>query len=170
MEVLNKSERRKSFVFFLLFFVITVVILIVAIFFNVAFPFVENRLLKNENEKMKQEMQIQNQFSFELERVKSAVDSIGVVGQNDFFNEKLALSVLADMYKQLPKDSLQNKTMYNNTIMTYKSLIDAKKEIKHLSINQATMDSLSQINQVLKEEYEKIKTDLEVCRQLYQAQ
>lgn len=119
---------------------------------------------------MKQEMQIQDDFSFQLERVKNAVDSMGVAGQNDFFNEKLALSVLADMYKQLPKDSLQNKTMYNNTIMTYKSLIDAKKEIKHLSMNQSTMDSLSNINKVLKEEYEKMKTDLEVCKQLYQAQ
>lgn len=170
MEVLNKSERRKSFLFFLLFFVLTVVLLVGAIFFNVAFPFVENELLKKENQKMKQEMQIQDDFSFQLERVKNAVDSMGVAGQNDFFNEKLALSVLADMYKQLPKDSLQNKTMYNNTIMTYKSLIDAKKEIKHLSLNQSTMDSLSNINKVLKEEYEKMKTDLEVCKQLYQAQ
>lgn len=170
MEVLNKSERRKSFLFFLLFFILTTILLIWAVFFNVAFPFVENELLKKENQKLKQEMQIQDDFSFQLERVKNAVDSMGVAGQNDFFNEKLALSVLADMYKQLPKDSVQNKTMYNNTIMTYKSLIDAKKEIKHLSLNQATMDSLSHINKVLKEEYEKMKIDLEVCKQLYQAQ
>ena len=119
---------------------------------------------------MKQEMEIQNRFSFQLEQVKGAVDSIGVAGQNDYFNEKLALSVLADMYKQLPKDSLQNKTMYNNTIMTYKSLIDAKKEIKHLSMNRETMDSLSSLNKALKEEYDKMKTDLEVCRQIYQSQ
>ena len=151
MEVLNKTERRKSFLI-------------------VAFPFVENQLLKKENQKMKQEMEIQNRFSFQLEQVKGAVDSIGIAGQNDYFNEKLALSVLADMYKQLPKDSLQNKTMYNNTIMTYKSLIDAKKEIKHLSMNRETMDSLSSLNKALKEEYDKMKTDLEVCRQIYQSQ
>ena len=170
MEVLNKTERRKSFLFFLVFFCLTMGLLLIAVFFNVAFPFVENQLLKKENQKMKQEMEIQNRFSFQLEQVKGAVDSIGIAGQNDYFNEKLALSVLADMYKQLPKDSLQNKTMYNNTIMTYKSLIDAKKEIKHLSMNRETMDSLSSLNKALKEEYDKMKTDLEVCRQIYQSQ
>lgn len=54
--------------------------------------------------------------------------------------------------------------------MTYKSLIDAKKEIKHLSMNRETMDSLSSLNKALKEEYDKMKTDLEVCRQIYQSQ
>ena len=170
MEVLNKTERRKSFLFFLVFFGLTMGLLLIAPFFKVAFPFVENQLLKKENQKMKQEMEIQNRFSFQLEQVKGAVDSIGIAGQNDYFNEKLALSVLADMYKQLPKDSLQNKTMYNNTIMTYKSLIDAKKEIKHVSMNRETMDSLSSLNKALKEEYDKMKTDLEVCRQIYQSQ
>ena len=153
MEVLNKTERRKSFLFFLVFFGLTMGLLLIAVFFNVAFPFVENQLLKKENQKMKQEMEIQNRFSFQLEQVKGAVDSIGIAGQNDYFNEKLALSVLADMYKQLPKDSLQNKTMYNNTIMT-----------------RETMDSLSSLNKALKEEYDKMKTDLEVCRQIYQSQ
>nr|WP_260390349.1 hypothetical protein [Ornithobacterium rhinotracheale] len=60
--------------------------------------------------------------------------------------------------------------MYNNTIIAYKQLIDAKKQIKQLSIEQKTMDSLSTINKKLKEEYDKIKIDLEVCKQLYQVQ
>jgi len=170
MEVLNKKQRSRAYWFFVLFFVITVAMLITAVFFNTYFPFKENSLLKKENAKIHKEMETQDKFSFQLEKVKSAVDSIGVAGQNDFFNEKLALSILADMYKQLPKDTLQNKNMYNNTIMTYKDLIDAKKQIKQLSGNQALMDSLSTINKTLKEEYDKMKTDLEVCRQLYQAQ
>jgi len=82
MEVLNKTERRKSFLFFLVFFGLTMGLLLIAVFFNVAFPFVENQLLKKENQKMKQEMEIQNRFSFQLEQVKGAVDSIGIAGQN----------------------------------------------------------------------------------------
>jgi hypothetical protein len=170
MEVLNKKQRGRAYWFFVLFFIITVSVLVIAVFFNAYFPFKENSLLKVENTKMKKEMETQDKFSFQLEKVKVAVDSIGVAGQNDFFNEKLALSILADMYKQLPKDTLKNKNMYNNTIMAYKDLIDAKKQIKQLSANQATMDSLSTINKTLKAEYDKMKTDLEVCRQLYQAQ
>lgn len=45
-----------------------------------------------------------------------------------------------------------------------------QKQIKQLSGNQMTMDSLSSINKTLKAEYDKMKIDLEVCRQLYQAQ
>jgi hypothetical protein len=48
--------------------------------------------------------------------------------------------------------------------------VDAKKQIKQLSGNQMTMDSLSTINKTLKAEYDKVRTDLDVCRQLYQAQ
>ncbi|MCS3870657.1 hypothetical protein J3D55_003573 [Chryseobacterium ginsenosidimutans] len=170
MEVLNKNQRRSAYWFFVLFFLLTVSVLVTAVFFNAYFPFKENSLLKNENAKMRKEMETQDKFSFQLEKVKLAVDSIGAPKQNDFFNEKLALSILADMYKQLPKDTLKNKNMYNNTIMTYKDLIDAKKQIKQLSGNQVLMDSLSTINVSLKAEYDKMKTDLAVCRQLYQAQ
>ena len=159
MEVLNKRQRNNAYLFFVLFFLITVAILITAVFFNAYFPFKENSLLKAENARMKKEMEIQNKFSFQLEKVKAAVDSIGMPKQNDFFNEKLALSTLADMYKQLPKDTLKNKNMYNNTIMTYKDLIDAKKQVKQLSGNYVLMDSLSTINKTLKQEYDKMKID-----------
>ena len=90
--------------------------------------------------------------------------------KDDFFNEKLALSILADMYKQLPKDTLNNKNMYNNTILICKQYIDAKKHIKKLTADRALLDSLNDINQILQEEYDKMKVDLEVCKQLYQNQ
>lgn len=171
MEILNRDKRRKAFLLFILFFVLSVAILIAAITFNIYFPFKENALLKHENQRIEKEMQTQDNFSYQLEKVKAAVDSLGTSGyKDDFFNEKLALSILADMYKQLPKDTLKNKNMYNNTIIAYKQLIDAKKQIKQLSIEQKTMDSLSTINKKLKEEYDKIKIDLEVCKQLYQVQ
>jgi hypothetical protein len=170
MEVLNHKQRNRAYWLFVLFFVITVAVLVSAKFFNAYFPFKENSLLKKENIKMQKEMEIQDNFSFQVEKVKAAVDSIGMPQQNDFFNEKLALSILADMYKQLPKDTMKNKNMYNNTILAYKDLIDSKKQIKQLSGNQVLMDSLSTINKTLKAEYDKMKTDLDVCRQLYQAQ
>lgn len=171
MEILNKRERRKAFIFFILFFTVTVSVLLVSVLFNVYMPFKENELLKAENARIKKEMQVQDQFSFQLEKVKAVVDSIGQSKgkfRDDFFNEKLALSILADMYRELPKDTLKNENMYNHTILVYKQLIDAKKQLKQIGINQKVMDSLSTINKTLKEEYDKIKIDLEVCRQLYQ--
>ena len=170
MEVLNKKERWRAFVFFILFFLIAVFTLVIGLFFNTYFPFKENTLLKAENNTLKREMGIQDRFSFQLEKVKTAVDSIGVPGKNDFFNENLALSLLSDMYKQIPKDSIKNEIMYNNTIIAYKDLVDRKKEMKRLSSTGKAVDSLLTINKILKQEYDKVKTDLDVCRQLYKSQ
>ena len=171
MEIVNKEQRTKAYWFFVLFFAITVTIVVVAMFANVHFPFEENKLLKEKNAKLEKDIAIQNHFAADLEKVKVAVDSIGVSNlKDDFFNEKLALSILADMYKQLPKDTLNNKNMYNNTILVCKQYIDAKKHIKKLTADRALLDSLNDINQILQEEYDKMKVDLEVCKQLYQNQ
>ena len=171
MEIVNKEQRTKAYWFFVLFFVLTVTIVVVAMFANVHFPFEENKLLKEKNTKLEKDIAIQNHFAADLEKVKVAVDSIGVSNlKDDFFNEKLALSILADMYKQLPKDTLNNKNMYNNTILICKQYIDAKKHIKKLTADRALLDSLNDINQILQEEYDKMKVDLEVCKQLYQNQ
>lgn len=171
MEIVNKEQRTKAYWFFVLFFVLTVTIVVIAMFANVHFPFEENKLLKEKNAKLEKDIAIQNHFAADLEKVKVAVDSIGVSNlKDDFFNEKLALSILADMYKQLPKDTLNNKNMYNNTILICKQYIDAKKHIKKLTADRALLDSLNDINQILQEEYDKMKVDLEVCKQLYQNQ
>jgi hypothetical protein len=171
MEIVNKEQRTKAYWFFVLFFAITVTIVVIAMFANVHFPFEENKLLKEKNTKLEKDIAIQNHFAADLEKVKVAVDSIGVSNlKDDFFNEKLALSILADMYKQLPKDTLNNKNMYNNTILVCKQYIDAKKHIKKLTADRALLDSLNDINQILQEEYDKMKVDLEVCKQLYQNQ
>ena len=171
MEIVNKEQRTKAYWFFVLFFVLTVTIVVVAMFANVHFPFEENKLLKEKNTKLEKDIAIQNHFAADLEKVKVAVDSIGVSNlKDDFFNEKLALSILADMYKQLPKDTLNNKNMYNNTILICKQYIDAKKHIKKLTADRVLLDSLNDINQILQEEYDKMKIDLEVCKQLYQNQ
>ena len=171
MEIVNKEQRTKAYWFFVLFFAITVTIVVIAMFANVHFPFEENKLLKEKNAKLEKDIAIQNHFAADLEKVKVAVDSIGVSNlKDDFFNEKLDLSILADMYKQLPKDTLNNKNMYNNTILVCKQYIDAKKHIKKLTADRALLDSLNDINQILQEEYDKMKVDLEVCKQLYQNQ
>jgi hypothetical protein len=74
------------------------------------------------------------------------------------------------MYQKIPKDSVKNEVMYNNIIIGYKDLIDRKKEIRRLSTTGKAADSLQAINKILRQEYDKVKTDLDVCRQLYKAQ
>ena len=95
MEIVNKEQRTKAYWFFVLFFAITVTIVVIAMFANVHFPFEENKLLKEKNAKLEKDIAIQNHFAADLEKVKVAVDSIGVSNlKDDFFNEKLSRNSL----------------------------------------------------------------------------
>ncbi|WP_296151303.1 type VI secretion system TssO [uncultured Flavobacterium sp.] len=170
MEVLNKQERVKAFWLFFAVFSITIVIIVFAIFFNFQLPKEENEHLRTENDLLKKEFEFQQQFSYKIDSAKQYIDSINAPGQDNFFQEQIALKKLAEMYSILPKDTLKGKKMYSNVILTYKQLIDSKKQIRNLTYNEKTMDSLAQIAQTFQEEYEKMKLDLEVCRQLYQGQ
>jgi len=70
--------------------------------------------------------------------------------------------------------------MFSNKVVIYTILLLSvkrrrpnetyKKHIKKLTADRALLDSLNDINQILQEEYDKMKVDLEVCKQLYQNQ
>ncbi len=167
MDVLNKKDRSKALILFITFFVFTLFIALTAVFFNAYFPFKENTLLKEENKKLTREFQFFNDFSFQLESVKQTTDSINMPGTNNFFNEHLALSRLADMYKEIPKnDTIQNHTLYNNIILAYKEIIDLKKQIRLEGTNLGAMDSLEAENARLIQDVSELRTDLLICKKV----
>ncbi len=171
MDVLNKKDRVKALLLFIAFFLFTLFIALVAIFFNAYFPFKENALLKAENQRLTKEFQFFNDFSYKLETVKQTTDSINVVGENDFFNEQLALSKLADMYKDIPKnDTIQNHTLYNNVILGYKEIIDLKKQLRLEGNDMGVMDSLVAENERLLQDVSELKTDLVICKDVLRSQ
>lgn len=93
MEILNQKERTKALGFFVLFFTLAVLVIILALMVNIYFPFKENNLLKQENARIQREMKFQDSFSFQLEKVKVAVDSIGIPQggyKNDFFQREIS--------------------------------------------------------------------------------
>ena len=170
MEVLNKKERRKAYIAFVIFFVITVSLFTIAAHFNYYMPIAENKALKAENEKLAKEFEYQTKFAIKIDSVKTVVDSINAPKQDNDFQQRLANVMLADIYQKFPKDTAINKKMYNNIILAYKKIIDYKKEIRSLTHNAQLLDSLRESSNTYKAELEKVRLDLDICRQIYQNQ
>ncbi|AWK05195.1 hypothetical protein HYN56_13520 [Flavobacterium crocinum] len=170
MEVLNKKERQKAFYAFLAAFFITFFIMFLAVSFNLYLPTAENKLLKAENEMMKREYDYQTNFSIKIDSVRMTIDSINSPKVDNDFQQRLANVMVANIYQKIPKDSTENKKLYNNIILAYKNIIDYKKQIRSLTHNAHLIDSLNQSAKTYKEELEKVSRDLDVCRQIYQNQ
>lgn len=170
MEVLNKKERQKAFYAFLGAFLITFAVMFAALSFNLYLPTAENKLLKAENEMMKREYDYQTNFSVKIDSVRMTIDSINSPKVDNDFQQRLANVMVANIYQKIPKDSTDNKKLYNNIILAYKNIIDYKKQIRSLTHNAHLIDSLNQSAKTYKEELEKVSRDLDVCRQIYQNQ
>lgn len=167
MEVLNKPERRTSFLIFLLFFIITMGIILVAVYFDFYIPKKELAHLRAENHKMQTEFDFQAKFADKLEEVKSFTDSLGVKGQDFYYNQQLANDGIIDLQKMVPPgDSLVRNNMYDNMVLAYRQLVQEKKTINLLGGSKDEVDHLLQQIETYKKELEIVKRDLEVCRQI----
>jgi len=166
MEVLNKKERMSSFLLFLLMFLITVGLLFTAFFFSYKLPWKENAVLRAENQKLQYEFKYQKEFIKGLEIVDKQIDSLDSVKEGYFFLEQSINVDLIDLKSEIPKDSLDDGSMYENLILTYKKLVDAKRDLK--KIEDANMDIRDLQEQVAEYEKEikKLNTALELSRRL----
>lgn len=167
MEVLNKKERLSSFLFFLLFFSITIGIILAAVYFDFYIPKKELTELREENYKMQTEFNFQEKFAAKLEEAKIYTDSLGVKGQDFYYNQQRANDAIIDMQKMIPAgDSLLRNNMYDNMVLAYRQLIQEKKTVNLLGGSKEEIDNLLQQIETYKKELEIVKRDLEVCRQI----
>lgn len=157
MEILNNKERVSSFLLFLLMFVITIGIIFVAVFFSYKLPWKENEILRTENKKIQYEFLYQKKFIQELEKVDVLIDSLDNVNEGYFFLEQSINSELINIKSDIPKDSIDDKSMYENLILTYKKLMDSKRDLKQVENAKDEIEDLN--NQV--RDYEKEITQLE---------
>ena len=166
MEVLNKKERTNSFLLFLLMFVITVGILFVAVFFSYKLPWKENDVLRAENQKIRYEFLYQKKFIKELEQVDKLIDSLENTREGYFFLEQSINADLIDIKSEIPKDSLDDKAMYDNLILTYKKLMDAKRDLKQVENAKAEIDDLNKQLGEAEKEIRQLEKALELSQRL----
>lgn len=166
MEILNKKERTNSFLLFLLMFVITVGILFTAFFFSYKLPWKENTVLRTENQKIRYEFLYQKKFIKNLEKVDKLIDSLENTREGYFFLEQSINADLIDIKSEIPKDSLDDKSMYENLILTYKKLMDAKRDLKQVENAKNEIDDLNEQLSASEKEIGQLEKALELSQRL----
>ncbi len=166
MEVLNKKERTSSFLLFLLMFVITIGILFTAFFFSYKLPWKENEVLRAENQKIRYEFLYQKKFIQALEGVDKQIDSLDKTREGYFFLEQSINADLIDLKSDIPKDSLEDRSMYENLILTYKKLVDAKRDLKQVENARQEIQELKEQITEYEKEINKLSTALDLSQRL----
>ncbi len=166
MEILNKKERVSSFLLFLLMFVVTVGIIFVAVFFSYKLPWKENEILRAENQRIQYEFRYQKKFMQELEKIDVLIDSLDNTREGYFFLEQSINADLIDIKSDIPKDSLDDKSMYENLILTYKKFMDAKRDLKQVENAKTEIDDLNDQIRDYEKEIRQLENALELSRRL----
>lgn len=166
MEVLNKKERISSFLLFLLMFAITVGILFTAFFFSYKLPWKENEVLRAENQKIRYEFLYQKRFMSALEGIDKQIDSLEDAKEGYFFLEQSINADLIDLKSDIPKDSLDDRGMYENLILTYKKLVDAKRDLKQVESARMDIEDLKEQIEEYEKEIDKLNTALSLSQRL----
>ncbi|MRX64890.1 type VI secretion system transmembrane protein TssO [Maribacter luteus] len=166
MEVLNKKERTSSFLLFLLMFAITVGILFTAFFFSYKLPWKENEVLRAENQRIRYEFLYQKRFMSSLEGIDKQIDSLENAKDGYFFLEQSINADLIDLKSDIPKDSLDDRGMYENLILTYKKLVDAKRDLKQVESARLDIEDLKEQIEEYEKEINKLNTALSLSQRL----
>ncbi|CAZ94477.1 type VI secretion system transmembrane protein TssO [Zobellia galactanivorans] len=166
MEVLNKNERISSFLLFLLMFAISVGILFTAFFFSYKLPWKENEVLRAENQRIRYEFLYQKQFMTALEDIDKQIDSLDGAKDGYFFLEQSINADLIDLKSDIPKDSLDDRGMYENLILTYKKLVDAKRDLKQVESARMDIEDLNEQIEEYEKEINKLNTALSLSQRL----
>ena len=166
MEVLNKKERTSSFLLFLLMFAITIGILFTAFFFSYKLPWKENEVLRAENQKIRYEFLYQKRFMTSLEDIDKKIDSLDNAREGYFFLEHSINADLIDLKSDIPKDSLGDRGMYENLILTYKKLVDAKRDLKQVESARLDIEDLKEQIAEYEKEISKLNTALSLSQRL----
>ncbi|MBU2946317.1 type VI secretion system TssO [Zobellia uliginosa] len=166
MEILNKKERTSSFLLFLLMFVITVGILFTAFFYSYKLPWKENAVLRKENKKMQYEFLYQKKFINTLEDVDKQIDSLDTVKEGWFFVEQSIIKNLIDLRSDIPKDSLDDRSMYENLVLTYNKLVDAKRDLKQVETARQEIKDLEEQVTDYEKEISRLNTALDLAKRM----
>ncbi|MBI9060185.1 MAG: hypothetical protein JEZ01_20625 [Labilibaculum sp.] len=165
MKSLNVKQRRKAFISFLFLFLLTSSLVVVIVFFNLKVPEKENRYLHNRLEYLSLEEKNTNLFGEKMDKVKNLIDSIEIKGTNIEFTDQLISTELAIMRsKFVAEDSTSHVGMYNNIILTYLELKEAKIELLNLEDAKTDIESYIKIIEELKEKLEAKQRDLDIYR------
>ena len=165
MKPKNSKERRSAFFKFLGLFLVTMLTLLVAVYFNFKVPNKENALLKTQVKAVEKEMTFQNDFSAEMESIKSMIDSLDVPGQNVPYQNSKISEKLVSLQKTIPtKDSTFRYDMYSNIVAAYADLQQSEGELIDLKDAKNTIEDYKEALEKCRNDLKQAERDLYIAR------
>lgn len=163
MDILNKKERFNAFMLFLVMFFITMIILITAIFFNYRLPVKENEVLKQENDKMNMQLSFNKEFANKIEDVNKLVDSLDAAPASFQFIQQSINFELVQLKETIPSDSIVDSRLYQNVILNYVNLVEAKRKLLLTNDSKNDMDKMDKELKDLADENKNLSRQLQMC-------
>ena len=101
-----------------------------------------------------------------LEGIDKQIDSLENAKDGYFFLEQSINADLIDLKSDIPKDSLDDRGMYENLILTYKKLVDAKRDLKQVESARLDIEDLKEQIEEYEKEINKLNTALSLSQRL----
>ena len=168
MEVINKKERRNSFILFIVLFLITVVIVIVAVSSTFNIDKTQLITLRKEKTNWTQREIFQKKFEKDVDELNQCIDSIG--GSKLKWGDTEWLTKFNMKYQNVQKyvsdldDQNPYRSMYVNHLTKLNQIANLKQQIKQ---NQSETDEMRQLeteNSQLKDANRDLKSELDNCK------
>lgn len=161
---INTSERNSAFLKFLLFFLLSVAMVTAAIYFDFRMPFVENKILKEKSEYIKQQNLQQENITNTFIEAKLLIDSIDKAGVNVKYIADEVTRRLGDLNKLNLGDSSIQKRM--NIIVTdvFLDLNELKSKTTNMSESQSQIAELISQNDRLKKDLSELQLQYSILK------
>lgn len=133
MQPVNKKERRSAFINFLLLFLVCVAIIITTVFFSIQVPFKQNDQLRKDMTLVEKERDFSNNFMSEMAGISAMLDTINTKAQKPELLDGVVSENIKKLNVMVDGDSVYNKPMYKNVVLTLADLSAAKKQLRDLA-------------------------------------
>ncbi len=161
----NQSERNKALGSFLLFFIITVCLIVTAVFFSFQVPFKQNDQLHEQMKLVENERTFAASFTDKMTETMNLLDSV-MLNEVQVKSELIDGKITENLQKMdaMISDSLPQKNLYKNIVLSFAQLQNAKKQLREASGKDASFGDLQKENTDLRLRLQQANLDLQQCQ------
>jgi Type VI secretion system, TssO len=151
----NVQARRKAFINFLILFFISAGIIITTFFFSIRVPFRQNAQLRQQVNANEKEKDFSKKFTTRMFSITSMLDSFSNKLNNAEILSNTITARINELSTMVESDSVYNKDLYRNIVLSLSTLRDTKKELKD-NVNKGTntIQQTTNQNEVLQSKWD----------------
>lgn len=165
MQPTNTTERRKAFINFLLLFLVCILIIVTTVFFSIQVPFKQNEQLRTDMSMVVKEREFSNHFMNETSNISAMLDTINTKAQKPELLDGIISESIRKLNIMVDGDSVYNKPLYKNIVLTLADLSAAKKQLREQTGKDANAGELKKQNDDLSRRLDEAQNTILSLRQ-----